>query len=137
MLAGQAFDDRARALTGSRLRWRLGRCSLGTGEQISAAGLPAGRRRIDLVARESAGRTSRASVVVVVSAARPRLKVASSLPARLVVRAAGLRTQRFTVSRTQRRLTLRIRRGAKPLELRLALTTGARSSAARLSVTRL
>ncbi len=120
VLSGQASDDRARALTGRRLRWLLGKRVLGTGERISAAGLPAGRHRIDLLARDSAGRTSRASVVVVLTAARPlfltlsgpsavkrtarslRLKVTSSLPATLVVRATGLRTQSFTVSRRQR-----------------------------------
>ncbi len=154
VLSGQAFDDRARALTGRRLTWRAGKRVLGTGERISATGLPAGRHRVDLLARDRAGRTGRASVVVVLPAARPlfltvsaprsvkraagsmRLKLVSSLPATLVVRAAGLRTQRFAVGRKARTITVRIPRGAKPLNLRLSLTAGTRSSVRSLLVTR-
>ncbi len=154
VLSGQAFDDRARALTGRRLTWRAGKRVLGTGERISATGLPAGRHRVDLLARDGAGRTGRASVVVVLPAARPlfltvsaprsvkraagsmRLKLVSSLPATLAVRAAGLRTQRFTVGRKARTITVRIPRGAKPLNLRLSLTAGTRSSVRSLLVTR-
>ena len=154
VLSGQASDDRAKPLTGRRLTWRLGGRVLGSGERISAAGLPAGTHRLELVARDSAGRTSRASVMVVLTAARPlfltlsaprvvkrtarslRLRIASSQPGNLVVRAVGLRTQRFAVSRKARRLTLRIPRSAKPLNLRLSLTSGTGSSSTRLLVTR-
>ncbi len=154
VLSGQAFDDQARALTGRRLTWRAGKRVLGTGERISATGLPAGRHRVDLLARDGAGRTGRASVVVVLTAARPlfltvsaprsvkraagsmRLKLVSSLPATLAVRAAGLRTQRFAVGRKARTITVRIPRGAKPLNLRLSLTAGTRSSVRSLLVTR-
>ena len=154
VLSGQAADDRATPLTGRRLRWMLGRRVLGTGERITATGLPAGRQRIDLLARDSVGRTSRDSVVVVLSAARPlfltlsgphavkrtartlRLKISSSLQATLVVRAAGLRTQRFAVGRKARTLTLRIPKGTRALNLRLSLTAGKRVSATSLSVAR-
>ena len=139
VLAGQAFDDRGRALTGSHLRWLAGRRLLGTGQQIAVSGLPASTRRIVLVARDSAGRTARDAVTLRLSAARPLflaasgpktasrrarrlvLKVASSLPARLVVTGRGVRTQRFAVSRRPRSLHLAVPRGRAPLILTLRL----------------
>jgi hypothetical protein len=154
VLSGQAFDDRGNALTGRRLHWRTGRRLLGTGQGITVTGLRAGRHRIDLFARDGAGRTSPASVVVTLSGARPlfltltvsktvkrsarslRLKLASSLPAKLSVRIAGQRTQRFSVGRKARTLTLRIPRGTKPLKLALSLRAGTLVSSRSLSVKR-
>jgi hypothetical protein len=153
VLSGQAFDDRGDALTGKRLRWRTGRRLLGKGEDITATGLRAGRHRIDLLARDGAGRTSRASIVVQLTAARPlfltltvpkavkrtarslRLKLASSLPAKLAVR-GGRGTQSFKVGRRARTLTVRIARGTKPLKLRLSLRAGKLVSSRSLSVAR-
>lgn len=144
LLSGQAFDDRGRAITGRRLRWLAGRRLLGTGAEISVAGLPATTRRIVLEARDRAGRIGRDVVRVHLAAARPlllkvsapqraartqrslRIRVASSIAARLVVRGAGVRTQRFAVSRSPRSLRIAIPRGRKPLVLRLALRGGDR-----------
>jgi hypothetical protein len=154
VLAGQAFDDRLRLLTGRQLRWLLGRRLLGAGAQISVAGLPAGRHRIDLVARDRDGRTSRASVQVNLGAARPLflilrapavvprtahsvpLTVASSLDATLVVRVSGLRSERFAVDRRTRRMTVRIRRGRKALRLQLLLSSGGQTRTAVLTLRR-
>lgn len=142
VLSGQAFDDRSRLLTGRHLRWMLGRRLLGTGAQFTTSGLPPGRRRIDLVATDRLGRSTRASVYVRLRAARPlflvlsaprklkrtartvRLTVASSLAATLTVRIAGLRPQRFAIGRRIERVTLRVRRARKPLHLRLSLSAG-------------
>jgi hypothetical protein len=153
VLSGQAFDDRGDALTGRRLRWRAGRILLGTGADITATGLRAGRHRIDLLARDGAGRTSRASVVVTLSGARPffltltapksvkrsartlRMKLASSLPAKLTVR-GGRGTQRFTVGRRARTVTVRIPSGTKALKLRLTLSAGKLASSRTLAVIR-
>jgi hypothetical protein len=154
VLAGQAFDDRLRLLTGRRLRWLLGRRLLGAGAQISVAGLPDGRHRIDLVARDPAGRKNRASVQVNLGAARPLflilraptvvprtahsmpLTVASSLAATLVVRVPGLRSGRFAVTRHKRRMTVRIPRGRKTLRLQLSLSSGGQTRTAVLTLRR-
>ena len=144
VLAAHAFDDRSRPLRG--LRWFMDRRALGRGKRISRAGLPPGRHRIGAVARDRAGRTGRASVRVTLTGARPlfltavavkrtaravRLRVASSLPARLAVR-----SQRFRVGREPRRLRVRVRRGGKVLKLRLVLTAGGRTSTRTLLVRR-
>jgi hypothetical protein len=68
-------------LTGRQLRWMLGRL-LGTGAQITLTGLPAGTRRIDLFARDSAGRLGRASLTVRLKAARPLFLTLSAPSAR-------------------------------------------------------
>jgi hypothetical protein len=137
VLSGQAFDDKGTMLTGKRLRWLAGRRVLGTGRSISATGLTPGRRTITLVARDHFGRTGRRSVKVAITGARPlflvlkapatikrkarsvRLKVASTLPGRLVVRG-----QRFKVSRKPRSLKVRIAPGSGRLTLRLRLASG-------------
>lgn len=153
-LDGQAFDDSSRMLTGRRLRWMLGQRLLGTGGRITVTGLSAGRHRIVLVATDRFGRIGRASVEVVLRGARPvftvlsappsakrnarslRLKVASSLPATLVVRVPGGRAQRFTLGRTTRRLTVRIRRGHTTLQLNLSLGAGGLTRKVGLAVKR-
>jgi hypothetical protein len=154
VLSGQAFDDQSRLLAGHQLRWTLGRRLLGTGSQITVSGLPAGVRRIDLVARDRFGRTGVASLVVRLRAARPlfltlqapralgrrarslRLTVSSSLDATLVVRVAGLRPQRFAVGRRTRHLTVHILRSRNLLSLRLSLSAGGLARATALNVPR-
>ncbi len=154
MLSGQAFDDASRPITGRRLRWTLGRRLLGTGSRITVSGLPAGLRRITLVARDRFGRTGRASVVVRLRAARPlfltlrgprklrrsarslQLTVSSSLVASLAVRVPGLRAQRFIVSRRTRRLRVHTPRGRRRLTVRLTLASGGLTRIAILGVAR-
>ena len=139
VLSGQAFDDSSKVLSGKRLRWLLGGRLLGTGSEITATGLPAGRHRITLVATDRFGRRGSASIAVILSATRPvfivlrvprsvgrtarvvRVTIASSLSTTLTVHAPGLHLQRFTVGRSARRLKVRIRRGRATLALKLAL----------------
>jgi hypothetical protein len=153
-LSGQAFDDSSRMLAGKHLRWMLGHRLLGTGAQITVTGLPAGRRRIELIATDRFGRSGHASVVVVLGASRPvfielsvprraarkaqslRVTVASSLQATLVVAINGLPVQRFAVGRRGRRLKLRIRRGRATLELKLSLRAGGQRRSVRIAVQR-
>jgi hypothetical protein len=154
-LSGQAFDDRSRALRGGRLRWSIGRRTLGKGERISPARLSAGRQRLVLTARDRFGRVGRDSVSVNLTEARPlfltltapasakrrarslRLRLASSVPATLSVNGAGGRAQRFAVGRKTRRLTLRIPRNSrKTLTLRLTLRAGKQTSTRTITVRR-
>ena len=154
LLRGQAFDDTLAPIHGSRLRWFLGRKLLGTGAEIAPAGLRAGRDRIVLEARDATGRTSRASVLVRLLPTRPvflavsaprrvlrkartlRLMIVSSVTARLVVRTAGVRTQRFTASRERRRLKVKIHRGRSALKLTLVLGSGSLKRTLDLSIRR-
>jgi hypothetical protein len=143
VLSGQAVDDSGKLLGGKRLRWFLGARVLGTGAHIAVAGLRAGHDRIVLVGTDGAGRAGRASVTVVLRAARPlflvlsapkrvkrnagvlKLKVSSSLDARLAVRTSvHARAQRFTVSRRPRTLAVHIPRSSKRLALGLSLSAG-------------
>jgi hypothetical protein len=154
VLSAQVFDDQARLITGRRLRWMLGRRLLGTGARITVSGLPAGTRRIELIARDRSGRTGASSVLVALRATRPlfltlrvprklgptarslRLTVSSSLEATLVVRVAGLRPQRFTVGRGARHPTVRVLRGHGRLSLRLSLGAGRLTRTMVISVPR-
>jgi hypothetical protein len=153
-LTGEAFDDRLKQLRGKRLRWFLGKRKLGTGTRISRMGLRPGRHRIRLVARDKYGRVGHDSVKVKLTPARPifitlkapkrlkrrkhalRMRVASSLDARLVVKGKRLRRQHFAVSRKERKVRVRVPRGRKTLQLRLKLKTGKRASVRKLSVRR-
>jgi hypothetical protein len=142
-------------LSGQRLRWYAGSRLLGTGQQLVPAGLPAGRKRITLVARDRAGRLGRASVVVSVAAVRPlflvlsgprqvkrtarvlRLKVSSTIDATLTVKAAARGSaQRFAVSRKLRTLRVRIASGRGTLSLRLSLAAAGLSQTRMLAVSR-
>jgi hypothetical protein len=132
----------------------LGRRLLGTGTRITVTGLPAGRQRIKLVARDAHGRRAAASVVVALRATLPlflklqapptlgpnartlRLTVSTSVSATLVVRIAGRKAQRFTVGRRTRRLKIKVARGKATLTLQLSLQAGGPSRPAVVSVPR-
>ena len=89
VLTGEAFADGGRSLEGSRLTWSAGGRVLGHGESIAAAGLPAGARRITLIARDRFGRSGRASVGVRVRAATPFLTVRRGAAQARTPRAVG------------------------------------------------
>jgi hypothetical protein len=153
VLHGQAFDDAARSLRGKQLRWFVGRKRVGTGTQAAPVGLPAGRHRVRLLARDRFGRVGSASIVVRLTAARPAflvlrapksvsrsartvsLKVASTLRARLTVR-GGRGAQRFAVSRRTRTVRVRVAPGRSALALRLTLAAGGRRTPATVTVRR-
>ena len=142
---GQAYDDRSALLSGRKLRWFIGKRPIGTGAEISPVGLPAGRHTIVLEARDGAGRAARDSVTIRFTAAPPlfleldapdsvgrkarslRLRVASSVPAKLAVSGAG-GTQRFAVGRKERMLRVRIPRRSRSINLRFELKAGGRTS---------
>jgi hypothetical protein len=64
------------------------------------------------------------------------LTVASSLPATLVVRVAGLPPQRFAVERRALRLTVHVPQGRRTLNLRLTLAAGGLTRTAVLPLRR-
>jgi hypothetical protein len=139
-LSASVFDERGFPVTGRRVRWFLGRRLLGRGTKVSALGLPAGRRRIRVVARDRRGRSASASVAIRVLRATPQflrlgrpsriarrarrivLRVASSLPATL--RAGG---RRYNVDRRAKRIAVPIRPGGQRLSLPLRLTASGKS----------
>lgn len=149
LLRGDAIDDAGRPLTGRALTWRLGRRVLGRGAAVSATGLPAGRRTITLEARDRNGRRARTNVAVVVTPVTPvflqlgapqrvsprartvRLRVATNVPARLRVGST-----RATVGRKAKRVSVRVRPGAGPLTLTLALSAGGRSHTETVTIPR-
>ncbi len=142
VLSGQAFDDQLRQLSGRALRWMLGAKLLGTGKEIAAAGLPAGRDTIELLARDRFGRVGRASIVVQLKGSKPlflklaaprhvgrharslTLTVAVSIDSTLAVTAGSQRAQRFAVDRTPRRVSIKIKPGNTPITLKLSLRAG-------------
>lgn len=148
-LAGVAFDDAGRALTGQALTWTLGRRVLGHGAAVTAAGLPAGRRRIVLSARDRTGRTSTAAVTVTVTATAPAV-TSLRVPARLSRRARTLTLRistlagatlvagrvRAAVGPVSRALRLPVRPGAGPLRLVLTLRSGRFSARVPVTVAR-
>lgn len=139
-LQGAAVDDRGHPVAGRRLRWLADGETLGRGEQLTAV-VPAGTRRLRLVATDPRGRTGSAAARVKVPASRPfflRLSAPRRLSRRarsvtLVVattQAATLRSgrHRFPVGRAARRVRVPVRPGRKPLTLRLTLTSGGLST---------
>jgi hypothetical protein len=153
-LAGDAYDDQHLRLTGKRLQWFDGRRRIGRGPAISAEGLRPGRHVIRLVARDRLGRRSTASVRLRVRAVKPavlslaapetvaptarrvRLSIASTVAARLQVRGAGVRSAAASVSRRPRSVSVRVRPGAEPLRVTLALRAGRRLTRVPLAIAR-
>jgi hypothetical protein len=132
-MTGSGEDDRGRFLAGGSLRWFLGARRIGTGRTASASGLPAGVRRLRLVARDSTGRTAATSVRVRVLAVRPlplRLVVPRSLSRRaraLTLRIAPTIPSRLTGAGVNRQLAARVLRS-----VRIAVTPGRRALVVRL-----
>ena len=147
-LRGAAVDDRGRMLDGRRLRWFAGRTPLGRGALVSAV-LPAGTRRVRLEARDARGRRASATVPlrsrattplflrldaparISRRAARVRLVVAATQPARLAVRG-----ERHAVGAQPRTIHVPLRPGRAPVRLRLTLRAGGRTSVATVLVRR-
>lgn len=139
-LSGTAFDDRFASLGGNRLRWFDGRQLLGHGAQLAVSGLVTpGRRRIRLVATDRFRRTGSALVTVRITPAVPRfilinspkkvrslakkvrLRLATSVPAKLQVRG-----QHFRLNRRARTISVRVPRGKRVLVLDLRLDSSGR-----------
>jgi hypothetical protein len=149
LLAGEASNDQGRRLAGGRLRWFAGTRAIGTGPTLTAPLLPPGRRTIRLVARDLDGRTAEARVVVAVRAVRPaflrlrtptrvspsatRLTFTTGATVPATLRVGGLR---FDVGRRPRAVSVAIRPGRGPLQIRLTLSAGGRSTQRTLRIRR-
>jgi hypothetical protein len=140
-LAGEAFDQQLRSVSGHSLQWFNGPVPLGYGATISAGPLPPGANRIRLVARDAAGRTASATIVVNVMpvkvpflnlttparvssrASQLTLLASSAVPATLTV---GGRS--FDLTRTPKLLIVPITPGQSPLLLELRATANGTST---------
>jgi hypothetical protein len=136
-LSGQAVDENMRVLGGRHMRWFDGRFAIGSGPQISAGTLPAGKNHIRLVATDAAGRTGSAHVSVTVKqvklpflklgvpkaiagAARTLvLKARSAVPAKIAI---GKRKFKLKALHKEK-LRLPVKPGV-PLLLHLSVTAG-------------
>ena len=134
LLKGAGFDEADRPLTGGHLKWYAGRKLLGRGELLSVMNLSPNTKSIRLVATDARNRSSQAVLALKVTAVPPafliarapthikatatrvRIVVASTVPSVLTI--AGTRHR---VSRKPHAITLRIRRGHRPLRLKYSL----------------
>jgi hypothetical protein len=148
-LEGVAFDDRSRSLLKRRLRWFDGRRAIGRGSRVSVLDLTPGKHTLRLVARDRSGRTGQAKVRVRVGKVRPAflvlkapksvsrrsrrvaIRAAASLPGRLSI---GRRS--FAIDRRTRRFRIKVRRGRRPLRLKLVLRAGGRKTMTKLRIGR-
>jgi hypothetical protein len=135
-LAGEAFDDAGRALTGRALTWLVGKRVIARGGLASAPGLAPGARTIVLRATDHAGRTSSRSIVVRVLPGRPLFTVLNA-PARLsrkakrivLTVAASFESRlrvgntKAMVDRTPRRVFVAIKPGGSLLVLDVSLSS--------------
>jgi hypothetical protein len=134
----QANDDRRRRLRGRSLRWSVAGRPIATGERASAIGvLSPGRPRVRVVARDSRGRRSSATVRIRVLAVPPQFlrlvapdRVASSARTVVLRVATNVRAQlrargtRASVGRRTRRVRVRVRPGSGTLRIPVRLRAG-------------
>jgi hypothetical protein len=134
LLQGSAFDDANRPLTGRHLKWYLGKRLIGTGERVTLTRPKAGNTVIRLVATDSHGRSSQATLPLQVKAVPARyllfdapllvsrharvvkMRIAASGPATFTI--AG---KRYAVSPRMRTITVRVRRGKRLIRLPCSL----------------
>lgn len=148
-LAGEAFDQQLRSLPGHSLQWFDGPVPLGYGTTISAGPLPPGANQIRLVARDAAGRTASATIVVNVTPVKiPFLNL--TLPARVSSQASQLTvlassavpatltigSHSFKLTRAPERLIVPITPGQSPLLLELRATANGTSTPFAAQITR-
>jgi hypothetical protein len=148
-LSAQAVDENMRVLGGKRLRWFDGSFPIGSGAEISAGTLPAGKNHIRLVATDAAGRTGSARATVKVDRVKlPFLKlgVPKAIPraARtLVLKAKSAILAKIAVGKRKfklkalhkEKLRVPVKPGA-PLLLDLSVTAGGRQTPFAVAVGR-
>lgn len=152
VLEARALDERQQTIAGRSIRWFDGRRPIGAGDRL-AVRLRTGAHTLRAVARDARGRRAAAFVRVVVAPAAPsftvlgaprrvapaarlvRVRVATSLPARLVVR-GGVRRTVARVGPRARTVTVRIPRATGILRLRLAATADGRTQTVPLEIER-
>lgn len=153
VLEGSVVDAIGQPLRGKRLVWRSKGRRLGSGEQI---GVPAHRlgRKVILVARDRAGNRGKDTVRFKVRKVKPlfttlaakplakrsrklRLRVASTLPGRVIVKGAGLRRTRARLGERPRTVVVRtVGKRRKAYTAKLKLKSGGRATRERLVVNR-
>jgi hypothetical protein len=148
-LAGEAFDQQLRSLSGGSLQWFDGPVRLDSGAAISAGPLPAGANRIRLVARDAAGRTAAATIVVNVtpvkipflnltipahitsSATQLTVLASSAVPAQLTIGGG-----KFNLTGKAQQLTVPITPGHNPLLLEARATANGTTTPFAAEITR-
>jgi Concanavalin A-like lectin/glucanases superfamily len=148
-LRATAFDDAFTLLRGASLRWFVGKRLLGSGENVTATGLPPGRDVIRVLARDGRGRTASATVPVIVKAVRPFFLTLNA-PARLTrtARSVSLRVatnveatlkvsdQAFSVGRRPKTISVHITPGRGSLKLALRLSSHGNTASGSLLIPR-
>ncbi len=148
-LEGVAYDDRSRPLLKRRLRWFDGRRAIGRGSRVSVLDLSPGKHTLRLVAKDRSGRTGQAKVRVRVGKAKPAFlvlkapKSVSRRGRRIAIRAAAslpgtlsIGRRSFAIDRRTRRFRIRVRRGRRPLRLKLVLRGGGGKTVTKLRIGR-
>jgi hypothetical protein len=148
-LAGEAFDQQLRSLSGHSLQWFDGPFPLGYGATLSAGPLPPGANRIRLVAHDAAGRTASAAIVITVTpvklpflnltipasvsshASQLTLLASSAVPAKLTIGRLS-----FNLTRKPQQLIVPITPGQNPLLLELRATANGTSTPFAAEITR-
>ena len=151
-----ARDDRGKAIRGrARVRWYDGKRLLARGASTAVTALRAGTRSLRVVVRDGRGGETVVRQRVRVTAVTPQLlalkapervrrgarrltlRVQSSVPAKLRITGAGVRRAgAVDVSRTPRRVQVRLVPGRRALDLDVRLRAGGRSRSAELAVAR-
>jgi hypothetical protein len=124
LLRGVAFDDTGRALSGGRLRWYAGSRLLGRGDALTQRGLTPGATTIRLLATDSHGRTTQATLRLRVKAVAatyivfdaPLIVAHRARSVRIVVASTARATftiahRRYAVTSRPRTITLALPRG--------------------------
>jgi hypothetical protein len=148
-LAGTAFDDSGRRLTGRSLVWHAGGQILGHGSMITTVALAAGRHRVTLTARDRTHRTGSATVTVTILPAPPVLTLlkaphrisakARSVTLRLATLAGDqlrIGRRRVLLSRSPKKIRVSVKRGRKTLVLALVLRSGRYATRTSVSILR-
>ena len=153
-LSATAMDERQERISSSRLRWYSGRrlIARGNGAVVTLGGV--GSRRIRAEVTDATGRRGSATIRVRVVAVAPelrvlsapgrislrtrrvRLRVSSSLAARLVIHGGGVRPVRAAVSAAPRVIRVPIRPSVGLVKLRLRAVAGGRGSTTVVEIDR-
>lgn len=153
VLFAGARDEARNALPARRIVWYDGRRRIARGTGVAVRGLRPGSHLLRAVATDAGGRSGVATVRATVVAVAPtftvvgrplrispraravRLRLASSLPARLVVR-GGARVVRTRLGRGTRNVVVRVRPRAGVLRLRLELRADGQTRRSTLEIDR-
>ena len=151
-LSGQAFDDRGKPVAAKQLRWLSSGHPVARGDSATVPAALLGRR-LTLTATDYHGRRGSASVSLLIKRPKPlflelsasrtrpvahvlRLRVASSVPARLRIGGKGVTPTSTSLGSRTRRLRVPIAPGRHALRLHARLAAHGKATDAVLVVTR-